>query len=168
MCGLSNAHLEKFSEVWTASREEHLVSRELLALHPQGDVHKLLLAQQTVEGRDQLPLVIVPVERISVIQGRPIQWALLTISSCIFVRSPSWRGQTRTDWWSGRQAGWVILIGLVVVGLLFVTHSQSVSQLLSAVQYIDCSIRALLYSRPFLRHNPQRENNNVRWSHLWK
>ena len=57
------AHLEKFSEVRTAGREKHLVCRQLLALHPQRDVNKLLLGQQTVEGRDQLPLVIVPAER---------------------------------------------------------------------------------------------------------
>ena len=62
------SHLEKFPEIGTAGREKHLVCRQFLALHPQGDVHKLLLAQQTVECGDQLPLVIVPAERISVIQ----------------------------------------------------------------------------------------------------
>ena len=39
---------------------------QLLALHSQRHVHKLLLAQQTLEGRDQLPLVIVPAEIKSV------------------------------------------------------------------------------------------------------
>ena len=88
------AHLEKFPEVRTAGREKHLVSRQLLPLHPQCDVNKLLLAQQTLEGRDQLPLVIVPAEREMVsVNERPDQVALLTISSCIFAPSPWWLGE---------------------------------------------------------------------------
>ena len=84
-------HLEKFPEVRTAGGEKHLVSRQLLALHPQGDVDKLLLGQQTVEGGDQLPLVIVPAEIISVNETHyraQLSSALLTISSCISVPSP--------------------------------------------------------------------------------
>ena len=83
------SHLEKFPEVGTAGREKHLVCRQFLALHPQGDVHKLLLRQQAVEGSDQLPLVVIPSKRISV-SKRARTSVMLTISSCISARTPWW------------------------------------------------------------------------------
>ena len=66
------AHLEKLPEVGTAGGEQHLVGGQALALHPEGHVHEVLLSQQTLEGGDQLVLVVVPKQKIELLTKRYI------------------------------------------------------------------------------------------------